>query len=82
MEKEIKKTKSPALQRRLQVALASTRERKAQLQQTTAVPVKKTRLVKPKQLYVGLDRLLTDNRPLATPPRAKEDEEDPDNSYE
>jgi len=82
MEKEIKKTKSPALQRRLQVALASTRERKAQLQQTTAVPVKKTRPQKPRQLYIGLDRKITDLRPLASPPQPKETDEDADNSYE
>jgi hypothetical protein len=80
LESEIKKSKSPALKRRLIVALDGTKQRKLQLQ--TAVPVKKTRPQKPKQLYVGLDRKITDQRPFAIPPREREDEEDPDNSYE
>ncbi len=56
----------------------SSRQENNELQ--TAVPEKKSRPQKPRQLYVGLDRKLEDNRPRASPP--SEEDEDTDNSYE
>jgi ferritin-like metal-binding protein YciE len=65
LESEMKKTKSPALKRRLEMALEGTRQRKQQLQ--TAVE-SKSRPVKPRQLFMGHNRKIVDNRPLVSPP--------------
>ena len=79
LEGEMKKAKSSALRRRLEVALDNTKQRRLQLQTLQAVVEKKTRPQKPRQLYVGLDRKIVDQRPLASPtPEEKPGEEEID----